>query len=132
LKLRWLSRFTAPSFLDEKLGFADGYPLVLVFGRDFYCPRDRQQVRQLVRFRSELGVNSGIGMELGLLSPATVAALVVAGPLSMVLFPLGALTIRRPGKQTIEVGQRDEAASIKPRRARGSASCSYRPAASRR
>jgi hypothetical protein len=85
-------------------------------GRDFFCPRDRQQMRQLVQFRSELGVNSGIEMELGILSPATGAALVVAGLLSVILFPLGVLTIRRPGKQTIEVGQRDEAASIKPRR----------------
>jgi cold shock CspA family protein/peroxiredoxin len=58
-KLRRLSRFTAPSLLDEKLGFADGYPLIVVFGRGFFCPRDQQQMRQLVQFQSELAVNYG-------------------------------------------------------------------------
>ncbi len=56
---RRLSRFTEPSLLDEKLGFVDGYPLILVFGRGFFCPRDQQQMRQLVRFQSELAVNYG-------------------------------------------------------------------------
>jgi Kef-type K+ transport system membrane component KefB len=41
---------------------------------------------------------TGIGMELGLLRPAVGAAMVVAGLLSVVLFPLGALTILRGGK----------------------------------
>ena len=41
---------------------------------------------------------TGIGMELGILSPATGAALVVAGLLSVVLFTLGALTLLRGGK----------------------------------
>lgn len=41
---------------------------------------------------------AGIGMELGLLSPAVGAAMVVAGLLSVVFFPLGALTILRAGK----------------------------------
>ena len=41
---------------------------------------------------------TGIGMDLGLLSPAVGAAMVVAGLLSVVLFPLGALTILRGGK----------------------------------
>src|SRR3712207_7739688 len=53
---RQLSRFTEPGLLDEKLGFVDGYPLILVFGRGFFCPRDQQQMRQLVRFQSELAV----------------------------------------------------------------------------
>jgi cold shock CspA family protein/peroxiredoxin len=56
---RRLSRFTAPSLLDEKLGFVYGYPLILVFGRGFFCPRDQQQMRQLVQFQSELAVNYG-------------------------------------------------------------------------
>ena len=42
---------------------------------------------------------TNIGMELGILSPATSAALVVAGLLSVVLFPLGALTLLRGGKR---------------------------------
>jgi cold shock CspA family protein/peroxiredoxin len=54
---RRLSRFTRPSLLDEKLGFIDGYPLILVFGRGFFCPRDQEQMRQLVQFQSELAVN---------------------------------------------------------------------------
>jgi cold shock CspA family protein/peroxiredoxin len=56
---RRLSQFTRPSLLDEKLGFKDGYPLILVFGRGFFCPRDQEQMRQLVRFQSELAVNYG-------------------------------------------------------------------------
>jgi Kef-type K+ transport system membrane component KefB len=43
---------------------------------------------------------TGIGMELGILSPAVGAAMVVAGLLSVVLFPLGALTTLRGGKPT--------------------------------
>src|ERR671938_196160 len=56
-KPRRLSRFTEPSLLDERLGFVDGYPLIVVFGRGFFCPRDQEQMRQLVRFQSELAVN---------------------------------------------------------------------------
>ncbi len=41
---------------------------------------------------------TGIGMELGLLGPATGAALVVAGLLSVLLFPLCALALLRAGK----------------------------------
>lgn len=51
------SQFTQPSLMDKKLGFWDGYPLILVFYRGFFCPRDRQQLSQLVQFQSELAVN---------------------------------------------------------------------------
>ena len=44
-----------------------------------------------------------IGMELGILSPAVGAAMVVAGLLSVVLFPLGALTILRGGGKPVMV-----------------------------
>jgi len=54
---RRLSRYTRPSPLDERLGFDDGYPLIVVFGRGFFCPRDQEQMRGLVRFQSELAVN---------------------------------------------------------------------------
>lgn len=54
---RRLSRYTSPSPLDERLGFDDGYPLIVVFGRGFFCPRDQEQMRGLVRFQSELAVN---------------------------------------------------------------------------
>ncbi|MBM0745318.1 MAG: cold-shock protein [Leptolyngbya sp.] len=54
-----LSRFTQPGLMDQTLGFLDGYPLILVFYRGFFCPRDRQQFRQLVQFQEELAVNYG-------------------------------------------------------------------------
>ncbi len=54
-----LSGFTKPSPMDEKMGFLDGYPLILVFSRGFFCPRDGEQMRQLVGFQSELEVNFG-------------------------------------------------------------------------
>jgi len=56
-ELMQLSQFTKPSLLDEKLEFRDGYPLILVFYRGFFCPRDQQQMRQLVQFQNELMVN---------------------------------------------------------------------------
>ncbi|PSB25197.1 cold shock domain-containing protein [Stenomitos frigidus] len=52
-----LSQFTQPGLMDQKLGFLDGYPLIVVFYRGFFCPRDRQQFRQLVQFQDELVVN---------------------------------------------------------------------------
>ncbi|MBF2083661.1 cold shock domain-containing protein [Thermoleptolyngbya sp. C42_A2020_037] len=52
-----LSSLTQPALVDHYLGFADGYPLILVFYRGFFCPRDRQQLPQLVQFQSELAVN---------------------------------------------------------------------------
>jgi cold shock CspA family protein/peroxiredoxin len=58
-ELTRLSQFTKPSLLDKHLGFLDGYPLILVFYRGFFCPRDQQQMRQLVEFQRELAVNYG-------------------------------------------------------------------------
>ena len=52
-----LSDYTGPSQVDEKMGFLDGYPLILIFSRGFFCPRDREQMRQLVGFQDELKVN---------------------------------------------------------------------------
>ena len=54
-----LSSFTRPGQLDEHLGFSDGYPLILIFLRGFFCPRDQEQMRQLVQFQQELAVNYG-------------------------------------------------------------------------
>src|SRR5215204_781583 len=50
---------------------------------------------------------TGIGTELGILSPAIGAAMVVAGLLSVVLFPLGALTLLRDGGQRAVGVQQD-------------------------
>lgn len=52
-----LSELTQPSTMDKHLGFFDGYPLIVVFYRGFFCPRDRQQMVQLVDFQEELRVN---------------------------------------------------------------------------
>src|SRR5689334_3726414 len=54
-----LSDFTRASLFDQRLGFTDGYPLILVFFRGFFCPRDQQQMRGLVRLQQELAVNFG-------------------------------------------------------------------------
>jgi cold shock CspA family protein/peroxiredoxin len=58
-ELTRLSRFTKPGLLDQHLGFLDGSPLILVFFRGFFCPRDQQQMRQFVEFQHELAVNYG-------------------------------------------------------------------------
>ncbi len=58
-QLTRLSQLTQPGLFDQKLGFTDGYPLILVFYRGFFCPRDQQQMRQLVQFQQELAVNYG-------------------------------------------------------------------------
>src|SRR5437667_11126709 len=58
-QLTRLTHFTKPSLLDTHLGFLDGYALFLVFFRGFLCPRDQQQMRQLVDFQHELAVNYG-------------------------------------------------------------------------
>lgn len=60
-----LSCLTQPSLMDKHLGFTDGYPLILIFYRGFFCPRvsealpkeARQQLQQLVQFQQELAVN---------------------------------------------------------------------------
>ena len=51
---------------------------------------------------------TGIGMELGILSLAVGAAMVVAGLLSVVLFRSGALTLLRGGRKPTAVAQRDD------------------------
>jgi Kef-type K+ transport system membrane component KefB len=60
---------------------------------------------------------TGIGLELGILSPAIGAAMVVAGLLSVVLFPLGALTLLQGGGEPGAAAQRDnlDDASDEPR-----------------
>lgn len=52
-----LSGFTKPTPMDETMGFLDGYPLILVFSRGFFCPRDGEQMRGHVGFQNELKVS---------------------------------------------------------------------------
>jgi peroxiredoxin/cold shock CspA family protein len=73
-KPRRLSRYVKPSPMDEKLGFMDGYPLILIFGRGFFCPRDQQHMHQLVQFQSELAVNFGKLVTVSADAPLTGAA----------------------------------------------------------
>ena len=69
-----LSGFTQPSLVDRHLGFTDGYPLILIFGRGFFCPRDQQQMRGLVQFQSELNVNYGRLVTISADAPTVQAA----------------------------------------------------------
>lgn len=55
--VRRMSSFTKQSEADKRYGFKDGYPLIVVFSRGFFCPRDQQQFRTLVDFQDELKVN---------------------------------------------------------------------------
>ena len=71
---RRLSGYTRPGSLDERLCFDDGYPLILVFGRGFFCPRDQEQMRGLIRFQSELAVNYCYLVSVSADSPRVVAA----------------------------------------------------------
>ena len=73
-KPRRLSGYVKPSPMDEKLGFTDGYPLILIFGRGFFCPRDQQHMRQLVELQSELAVNFGKLVTVSTDAPLTGAA----------------------------------------------------------
>ena len=56
-RLRKLSSFTQQNEADRRYGFKDGYPLIVIFSRGFFCPRDQQQFRNLVAFQNELKVN---------------------------------------------------------------------------
>jgi peroxiredoxin/cold shock CspA family protein len=56
------------------LGFFDGYPLIVVFYRGFFCPRDNQQMRQLVQFQAELKVNYGQLVAIAVQPPQVQAA----------------------------------------------------------
>jgi len=56
-KLRRLSAFTQQSEMDRRSGFENGYPVIVIFYRGFFCPRDQQQFRMLLDFQRELRVN---------------------------------------------------------------------------
>jgi cold shock CspA family protein/peroxiredoxin len=58
-KMIQLSHVTKPSLFNHYLGFQDGSPLIVVFYRGFFCPRDQQQMRLLVEFQQELQINYG-------------------------------------------------------------------------
>lgn len=56
-KVRNLSSFTRQGEADKRYGFEDGYLVIVIFSRGFFCPRDQQQFRMLVEFQNELKVS---------------------------------------------------------------------------
>ncbi|MDN5213158.1 redoxin domain-containing protein [Fulvivirgaceae bacterium BMA12] len=56
-RLRKLSSFTKQSEADKRYGFKDGYPVIVIFSRGFFCPRDQQQFKMIREFQNELKVN---------------------------------------------------------------------------
>lgn len=60
--------------MDYHTGFTDGYPLIVVFYRGFFCPRDREQLSQLVQFQNELAINYGRLVTISVDSPMVQAA----------------------------------------------------------
>lgn len=75
---RRLSAFTSPGEMDKRLGFGDGYPVIVMFGRGYFCPRDQQQMRLLVPFQDELAVNFASLLYVAV-QPAVVQAAFRAG-----------------------------------------------------
>ncbi|KAJ3205166.1 hypothetical protein HDU67_008995, partial [Dinochytrium kinnereticum] len=57
-----LSELNAPTPLDRKAGFDQGgdfgYPLILIFIRGFFCPKDQEQLKQMVAASNEFKVAS--------------------------------------------------------------------------
>lgn len=49
-----LSQLTAADQFSRRLGFTKGRPLIIVFYRGFFCPRDRLQLSQLTAFYPEV------------------------------------------------------------------------------
>jgi peroxiredoxin/cold shock CspA family protein len=69
-----ISKYTQASAYDKRLGFSDGYPLIIVFYRGYFCPRDQQQFRLLVSFQKELAVNFGRLVTISVDAPKVQAA----------------------------------------------------------
>ncbi len=69
-----ISSLMRPGLLDKALGFDDGYPLIIVFYRGYFCPRDNQQMRLLVEFQDELDVNFGRLAAISVEDPVVQAA----------------------------------------------------------
>jgi len=53
-----LSSLNRASEMDKRLGFTAGYPLIVVFYRGFFCPRDQAQFHDLVAMQDELDVSA--------------------------------------------------------------------------
>ncbi|MBI3302752.1 MAG: cold shock domain-containing protein [Deltaproteobacteria bacterium] len=73
-----LSQFTTPDGFSRRLGFTEGRPLIVVFYRGFFCPRDRLQLSQLTAFYPEVALNSASLVAISV-DPSIVAAAYRAG-----------------------------------------------------
>ncbi|MGE0683833.1 MAG: cold shock domain-containing protein [Candidatus Binatia bacterium] len=73
-----LSQFTASDEVSRRLGFTEGRPLIVVFYRGFFCPRDRLQLNQLTVFYPEITLNHASVVAISV-DPPTVAAAYRAG-----------------------------------------------------
>jgi cold shock CspA family protein/peroxiredoxin len=69
-----LSRLTAPDELSLRLGFTEGHPLIVVFYRGFFCPRDRAQLSQLITFYPEVELNHASLVAISVDPPLVAAA----------------------------------------------------------
>jgi cold shock CspA family protein/peroxiredoxin len=73
-----LSQLTAADEFSRRLGFTEGRPLIVVFYRGFFCPRDRLQLSQLTAFYSELVLSCASLVAISV-DPSMVAAVYRAG-----------------------------------------------------
>ncbi len=69
-----LSSLNRASEMDKRLGFTAGYPLIVVFYRGFFCPRDQAQFRDLVAMQDELDVSYTKVVSIGIQEPIIHAA----------------------------------------------------------
>ena len=69
-----LSQLTAPDEFSHRIGFAAGQPLIVVFYRGFFCPRDRMQLSQLVSVYPEVVLNQVSLVAISVDAPIVAAA----------------------------------------------------------
>ncbi|HEV8717565.1 MAG TPA: cold shock domain-containing protein [Candidatus Binatia bacterium] len=68
------SQLTAPDEFSRRLGFTEGRPLIVVFYRGFFCPRDRLQLSQLTAFYPEVVLNYASLVAISVDPPIVAAA----------------------------------------------------------
>jgi len=69
-----LSQLTAPDEFSQRLGFTEGRPLLVIFYRGFFCPRDRLQLSQLTAFYPELVLSHASLVAISVDPPIVAAA----------------------------------------------------------
>src|SRR5262249_48264169 len=69
-----LSQFTAANEFSQRLGFTEGRPLIVVFYRGFFCPRDRLQLSQLTAFYPEFALSYASLVAISIDQPIVEAA----------------------------------------------------------